>query len=89
MSPAIDSAFPGIVTTLGGRQSARTLHFFVSAILVLFVAVHLTMIVLAGFKSRVRAMISGRIAAHEVQAGVSPESNIAGQERTVVRQERA
>jgi len=90
MSPAIDSAFPGIVTTLGGRQSARTLHFFVSAILVLFVAVHLTMIVLAGFKSRVRAMISGRIAAHEERAGVSSErSVVVAQERTVVRQERA
>ena len=30
MSPAFNSAFPSTVTLLGGRQSARTLHFFVS-----------------------------------------------------------
>src|ERR1700728_4734849 len=28
MSPAITSVFPGLVTGLGGQQSARTIHFF-------------------------------------------------------------
>jgi thiosulfate reductase cytochrome b subunit len=60
MSPAFDSAFPATVTLLGGRQSARTLHFFVSAVLVLFLLVHVAMVYLAGFRSRVRAMITGR-----------------------------
>src|SRR5262245_42660837 len=40
MSPAITGAFPAMVTMLGGRQSARTLHFFVTIALVLFVLVH-------------------------------------------------
>ena len=60
MSPAIASAFPSVVTLLGGQQSARTLHFFITIALVVFVLGHLVMIVLAGFRSRVRAMLSGR-----------------------------
>jgi thiosulfate reductase cytochrome b subunit len=62
MSPAFVSAFPATVTLLGGRQSARTLHFFVSLALVLFLLVHVVMICLAGFWSRTRAMITGRTA---------------------------
>ena len=61
MSPAITAACPAIVTVLGGRQSARTLHFFVTIALVLFVLVHLAMVVRAGFKDRTRAMIAGRV----------------------------
>jgi thiosulfate reductase cytochrome b subunit len=60
MSPAIVSAFPVVVTVLGGQQSARTIHFFAADLLVLFVLVHLTMVYLAGFRNRVRAMITGR-----------------------------
>ena len=61
LSPAFDSAVPAAVNLLGGRQSARTLHFFVSDLLVLFLIVHVAMIVLAGFWSRMRAMTTGRI----------------------------
>jgi thiosulfate reductase cytochrome b subunit len=60
MSPAFVSAFPATVTLLGGRQSARTLHFFVSLALLLFVLVHVVMVFVAGFWSRMRAMITGR-----------------------------
>jgi thiosulfate reductase cytochrome b subunit len=60
MSPAIASVFPAAVTLLGGQQSARTIHFFVSILLLLFVLIHITMICLTGFKSRMRAMITGR-----------------------------
>jgi thiosulfate reductase cytochrome b subunit len=63
LSPAFDSAVPAAVNILGGRQSARTLHFFVSGFLVLFLIVHVAMIVLAGFWTRTRAMITGRVAA--------------------------
>jgi thiosulfate reductase cytochrome b subunit len=61
MSPAIASAFPSAVSVLGGQQSARTIHFFVSIFLVLFLLVHVVMICLAGFRSRMRAMITGRV----------------------------
>jgi len=60
MSPAFVSAVPAAVNVLGGQQSARTLHFFVSLALVLFLLVHVGMVVLAGFKNRMRAMITGR-----------------------------
>ena len=62
MSPAVVSAVPATVTLLGGQQSARTIHFFVSLFLVLFLLVHIVMVCLAGFRSRMRAMITGRAA---------------------------
>ncbi len=61
MSPAFVSAIPAAVTLLGGQQSARTIHFFVSLALLLFLIVHVAMICIAGFRSRMRAMITGRI----------------------------
>jgi len=60
MSLAFVSAFPATVTLLGGQQSARTIHFFVSLLLVLFLLVHVVMVFLAGFWSRTRAMITGK-----------------------------
>jgi len=60
MSPAIASVFPAAVAVLGGQQSARTIHFFVSVFLFLFLLVHIVMICLAGLSSRMRAMITGR-----------------------------
>ncbi len=59
MSPAVTSALPAIVNVLGGQQSARTIHFFVSVFLVLFVLAHVVMVWRAGFKNRMRAMITG------------------------------
>ena len=64
MSPAIASAFPAAVTVFGGQQSARTIHFFVSVFLLLFLLVHIVMIFLAGFRNRMRAMITGRAVKH-------------------------
>lgn len=60
LSPGFNAALPFFVDVLGGRQSARTLHFFISDLLVVFLVVHVTMIALAGFWSRTRAMITGR-----------------------------
>jgi thiosulfate reductase cytochrome b subunit len=64
MSPAFVSATPATVTLLGGQQSARTIHFFVSVFLVLFLLVHVVMVFVAGFGSRMRAMITGRVGTH-------------------------
>jgi thiosulfate reductase cytochrome b subunit len=63
MSPAFVSAVPATVTVLGGQQSARTIHFFVSLSLLLFLLVHVMMVCLAGFRSRMRVMITGRTGA--------------------------
>jgi thiosulfate reductase cytochrome b subunit len=68
MSPAIASVFPATVTVLGGQQSARTIHFFVSVFLFLFLAVHIMMICLAGLRNRMRAMITGGYATDKERA---------------------
>lgn len=59
MSPAIASVFPAAVTILGGQQSARTIHFFVSIFLACFLIIHIVMVCLSGFRTRMRAMITG------------------------------
>ena len=60
MSPSFVSAFPWTVNILGGQQSARTLHFLLTGALVLFLLVHVLMVIVAGFWSRCRAMVTGR-----------------------------
>jgi Ni/Fe-hydrogenase b-type cytochrome subunit len=62
MSPGIDAFAPWLVVMLGGRQSARTLHFLFASAIVLFIAVHLIEVVLAGPLNEVRSMITGRYA---------------------------
>jgi thiosulfate reductase cytochrome b subunit len=68
MSPAIASVIPAAVTVWGGQQSARTIHFFVSVALVLFLLVHIVMVCVAGFRNRMRAMITGRSASNMERA---------------------
>jgi len=64
MSPAVTAAMPTVVTVFGGRQSARTLHFLLTLLLVLFVLIHVGMVWLAGFRRRVTAMITGNASGH-------------------------
>ncbi|MBV1690608.1 cytochrome b/b6 domain-containing protein [Novosphingobium sp. G106] len=59
MSPAMDAAWPWLTQVLGGRQSARSIHFLCAFGLVAFVVVHLVMVVLAGPINEVRSMITG------------------------------
>jgi thiosulfate reductase cytochrome b subunit len=65
MSPAFVSAFPATVNVLGGQQSARTLHFFVSLALVVFLVVHVVMVCVAGFRNRMRAMVTAQASARK------------------------
>lgn len=60
MSPGFDAFAPWGAEALGGRQSARTLHFLFAFAIVLFIVVHLTEVVLAGPINEVRSMITGR-----------------------------
>ena len=60
LSPAFSGVCPWAVIAMGGRQTARTLHFFFSLTLVLFVVVHVAMVVRSGFRSKMRCMILGR-----------------------------
>ena len=67
MSPGVTSVLPLLVTSMGGQQTARTVHFIVAGLLVLFVVGHIAMVVFAGFTRHVGAMILGGEPASEVQ----------------------
>jgi len=60
MSPGIDATAPWLVDGLGGRQSARALHFIFASLIVAFVTVHLIEVVLAGPLNEIGSMITGR-----------------------------
>ena len=60
MSPAITAAYPFLLKIFGGFQSARTIHFFASATLEIFLFVHVLMIIKSGFKQQIRYMTLGK-----------------------------
>jgi thiosulfate reductase cytochrome b subunit len=59
MSPAIAASYPILPRTFGGFQSARTLHFVLFAIVVVFAVVHVVMVAKSGFRRQLRAMTVG------------------------------
>jgi thiosulfate reductase cytochrome b subunit len=59
MSPAVAAAYPGLLDLFGGSQSARTIHFLLFAVLVVFLVIHVVMVMLTGFRRQMRAMILG------------------------------
>jgi len=60
MSPRADAVFAGWVDIVGGRQSARTLHFVVAWLIVGFVAIHVFQVIVTGLWNNLRSMITGR-----------------------------
>ena len=76
LSPGMDAAWPWLLDVLGGRQSARSIHFLCMAAISLFVIVHLILVILAGVGNELRSMITGRwrIPADppEVESGLEP-----------------
>lgn len=59
MSPSMDSVLPFLNGLLGGRQTARTIHFIVMLLLVAFFVVHILMVIAAGPINELRSMITG------------------------------
>ena len=59
LSPRLNTVFTGWVDLLGGRQSARSLHFLAAAGLVLFVIVHVAQVFIAGVWNEMRSIITG------------------------------
>jgi thiosulfate reductase cytochrome b subunit len=60
MSPQMDGVLGWWLQLVGGRQSARAIHFIVMSLFVLFTLVHVLMVVYAGPVNEMRSMISGR-----------------------------
>lgn len=59
LSPGMDAAWPWLLEVLGGRASARSIHFIAAAGVVIFIIVHLVLVILAGAWSETRSMITG------------------------------
>ena len=59
MSPAIDAGFPFLLDLFGGRQSARTIHFFACFTFIGFIVTHLLMVATTGLWNNLRSMMTG------------------------------
>ena len=59
MSPRLAAVWPGWIDLLGGRQSARTLHFLAASGLLLFVCVHVFEVLISGVWNQLRSMVTG------------------------------
>jgi len=60
MSPWLDGIFAGWIDLVGGRQSARTIHFIAAWLLVAFVLIHVFEVIVSGLWNHLRSMITGR-----------------------------
>lgn len=59
MSPGMDARLHFLTALCGGRQSARSVHFFSAAALVAFFLIHILAVLAAGPLNEVRSMITG------------------------------
>ena len=59
ISPGMEPTFGWLVDLLGGRQSARSLHFIFAFAIFGFFVVHLVLVLLAGPIGQIRDMITG------------------------------
>ena len=59
MSPTMNAVIPFLADVLGGRQTARTIHFAAMLLLVGFFIVHMLMILAAGPINELRSIITG------------------------------
>ena len=59
MSPGFNSIGGLLLDLMGGRQSARTLHFLSAAAIVTFVVIHVGLVIWTGWINNMRAMITG------------------------------
>lgn len=69
MSPRMDAVLAPLLELVGGRQSARTLHFLVAFGFLAFVLVHVLMVLVSGPTNLLRSMLSGR---YQVDAPTRP-----------------
>ena len=59
MSPRMDAVLSPMVDFVGGRQSARTIHFFIAWAFVAFVAIHVFEVLISGVFNQLRGMVTG------------------------------
>jgi thiosulfate reductase cytochrome b subunit len=59
MSPGFNAIGGVLLDIMGGRQSARTLHFIAAAMIVGFIVIHVGLVIWTGLFNNMRAMITG------------------------------
>ena len=59
MSPNMDSVLGWLVDLVGGRQSARTIHFIIAFGFIAFVLIHVFEVLVSGVWNQLRSMITG------------------------------
>ncbi|HEY8681739.1 MAG TPA: cytochrome b/b6 domain-containing protein [Rhodanobacter sp.] len=76
MSPRMDAVLSPLVEAVGGRQSARTIHFIIAWAFVAFVLIHLFEVLISGVFNQLRGMLTGyfkievdKVDANRIDAG--------------------
>ncbi|RZJ40741.1 MAG: DUF4405 domain-containing protein [Brevundimonas sp.] len=59
MSPGFNAIGGVLLEIMGGRQSARTLHFISAGLIVGFILIHVGLVIWTGLANNMRAMITG------------------------------
>lgn len=59
MSPGFNAVGGVLLEIMGGRQSARTLHFISAGLIVAFIVVHVGLVIWTGLFNNMRSMITG------------------------------
>ncbi|MGH8215908.1 MAG: cytochrome b/b6 domain-containing protein [Rhodanobacteraceae bacterium] len=67
MSPRMDSVLGWLVDAVGGRQSARSIHFLFAMGFVAFFLVHIFEVIVTGVGNNLRSIITGRYAITETR----------------------
>jgi thiosulfate reductase cytochrome b subunit len=88
MSPRMDAVLSPLVEAVGGRQSARTIHFIIAWAFVAFVLIHVFEVLMSGVFNQLRGMITGY---YKVDIGdIDPARiDIAKPDQAIVPEERS
>jgi len=60
LSPGFDAVLHWPLDLMGGRSSARSIHFICAGLIAAFIVLHLVLVLLAGPYNEIRSMITGR-----------------------------
>lgn len=77
LSPGFNAVLTPLLDLMGGRQSARSIHFICMSLIVLFILVHVAEVVIAGPLNEIGSMITGRYRVpppHDPAATPEPEA---------------
>jgi thiosulfate reductase cytochrome b subunit len=72
MSPGFNAIGGVLLDLMGGRQSARTLHFIAAGMIVAFIIIHVGLVVWTGLFNNLRAMTTGWFRIEPTDTGDTP-----------------